>query len=67
MSDYVHRQDKISAHIDSLYRKHRLLDDDIKKKIDNFASEAIIKELKNKKLLLKDEIYRLETELKELG
>lgn len=67
MSNYSDLSDKITTHLDALYKKHRVLDDQVKKAFDNFASESIIKELKNKKLQIKDEISRLETELKELG
>ena len=62
-SDYVNKHDKLSAHIDSLYRQHRKLDDDIKKEFAKFANDNIIKELKHKKLALKDEITKCEKEL----
>ena len=65
-SDFVNKTDKLSAHIDSLYRQHRELDDRIKKEFDNFSNDNIIKELKHKKLALKDEINRYEKELKQL-
>jgi hypothetical protein len=65
-SDFVNKTDKLSAHIDSLYRQHRELDDRIKKEFDNFSNDNIIKELKHKKLALKDEINRYEQELKQL-
>ena len=65
-SDFVNKTDKLSAHIDSLYRQHRELDDRIKKEFDNFSNDNIIKELKHKKLALKDEINRCEQELKQL-
>lgn len=66
MSDYIEKHDKLSVHIDSLYRQHRQLDDQIKKEFDNFANDNIIRELKHKKLALKDEIDRFESELKTL-
>ena len=65
MSYYKEKKDKLSVHIDSLYRQHRNLDDQIKKEFDKFAPENIIKELKQKKLSLKEEIVRLENELSE--
>jgi hypothetical protein len=65
-SDYVNKHDKLSAHIDSLYRQHRNLDDEIKKAFAKFANDSIIKELKSKKLALKDQIARHEMELKTL-
>ena len=63
-SDYVNKRDKLAAYIDSLYRQHRELDDQIKIEFAKFANENIIKELKHKKLAIKDEIARYETELK---
>mgnify|MGYP000209072075 CR=1 FL=1 len=66
MSDYKNKEDKLSVHIDSLYRQHRKLDDQIKKEFDKFAAESTIRELKHKKLALKEEIVRLEKELGKL-
>jgi len=64
-SDFVKKHDKLSAHIDSLYRQHRELDDRIKKEFDSFSSDSILRELKHRKLALKDEINRCELELKD--
>ena len=50
-----------------LYRKHRALDDEIKSMYNKFESDQKVNILKTKKLWLKDEIHRLETELKALG
>ena len=65
-SDYVHKHDKLASHIDSLYRKHRELDDHIQKEFDKFSNDGIIRQLKNQKLAIKDEIARYEAELKKL-
>ena len=54
------------SYLDSLYRKHRALDDEIKELYNKFADDSKINRLKTKKLWLKDEIHRLETEMKPL-
>jgi hypothetical protein len=48
------------SYLESLYRKHRSLDDDIKRMYNKFESDEKINRLKTKKLWLKDEIHRLE-------
>ena len=60
MSDYKSQLDKANAKLDSLYRIHRNLDDQIKKEFDNFSKDSIIKGLKQKKLAIKQEITDLE-------
>lgn len=50
------------SYLESLYKKHRKLDDDIKVLYNKFASDENINRLKTKKLWLKDEIHRLENE-----
>lgn len=60
MSDYKSQLDKANAKLDSLYRIHRNLDDQIKKEFDNFSKDSIIKGLKQKKLAIKQEITNLE-------
>jgi len=50
------------TYLESLYRKHRALDDEIKMLYNKFASDDLINRLKTKKLWLKDEIHRLENE-----
>ena len=60
MSDYKSQLDKANAKLDSLYRVHRNLDDQIKKEFDNFSKDSIIKGLKQKKLAIKQEITDLE-------
>ena len=64
MSDYIETSDKLSARLDSLYRTHRNLDDQIKKEFDKFAPDSIIRPLKIRKLDLKTEIVTLEQQLK---
>jgi len=66
MSNYDDRQDKIIVHLQELYVKHRTLDTEIKELYKHYARDEELNKLKTKKLWLKDEIHRLETELKAL-
>ena len=66
MSDFTEKHEKIAVHLQELYRKHRALDDEVKELYNKFASDEIINRKKTAKLWLKDEIHRLETELKAL-
>jgi hypothetical protein len=66
MSNYNERRDKIIVHLEELYTRHRTLDSEIKDLYNHFEQDAIINRKKTQKLWLKDEIHRLETELKEL-
>tara|TARA_B000000609_G_C24044337_1_gene277721 strand:+ start:235 stop:423 length:189 start_codon:yes stop_codon:yes gene_type:complete len=50
------------TYLESLYQKHRALDDEIKMLYNKFASDDLINRKKTQKLWLKDEIYRLENE-----
>lgn len=67
MSNFSEKHDKIVVHLNELYTKHRTLDDEVKELYNSFASDEIINRKKTQKLWLKDEIHRLETELKALG
>lgn len=64
MSNYNERHDKIVVHLKELYQKHRALDEEIKSLYNHFARDEEINRMKTKKLYYKDEIHRLETELK---
>ncbi len=55
----------MAGYLQELYSKHRKLDDEIKTLYTNFADDSTINRLKTKKLWFKDEIHRLEKELKE--
>ena len=66
MSDFTERHEKIAVHLQELYRKHRALDDEVKELYNKFASDDLINRKKTAKLWLKDEIHRLETELRAL-
>ena len=50
------------TYLESLYKKHRELDDEIKTMYNNFVDDQLINRLKTKKLWLKDEIHRIEYE-----
>ena len=63
MSNYTEQHDKIAVHLQELYKKHRSLDEEIKMLYNKFESEQILNRMKTQK----DEIHRLETELKQLG
>lgn len=67
MSNFTERHNKIAAHLQELYSKHRELDNEVKRLYINFADDSLINRKKTQKLWLKDEIHRLETELKALG
>ena len=67
MSNYTEQHDKIAVHLQEFYKKHRSLDEEIKMLYNKFESEQILNRMKTQKLWLKDEIHRLETELKQLG
>jgi hypothetical protein len=53
--------------LEELYLKHRELDIEINLLYNKFAPDSEVTMLKTKKLWFKDEIYRIETELKELN
>lgn len=67
MSNFTEKHNKIATHLQELYRKHRALDDDIKVLYNKWEDDNKVNRLKTQKLWLKDEIHRLETELKALG
>ena len=66
MSNFTEQHNKITAHLQELYRKHKELDNEVKDMYSKFADDEIINRKKTQKLWLKDEIHRLETELKVL-
>lgn len=66
MSNYTERHDKIVVHLQELYARHRSLDEEIKELYNSFERDEIINRKKTQKLWIKDEIHRLETELKAL-
>jgi hypothetical protein len=66
MSNFTEQHNKIAVHLQELYRKHRSLDDKIKLLYNKWEDDYKVNRLKTEKLWLKDEIHRLETELKAL-
>ena len=67
MSNYSDRKDKIVVHLEELYARHRSLDDEIKEMYNHWERDDLINRKKTAKLWLKDEIHRLETELKTIN
>lgn len=63
MSNYED-DDKLNAHLDELRRKHRDLDKLIETKYFNYNISDEVRRLKTQKLWLKDEIHRIEAQLK---
>tara|TARA_B000000441_G_C21541772_1_gene232056 strand:- start:371 stop:532 length:162 start_codon:yes stop_codon:yes gene_type:complete len=53
--------------LQELYKRHRSLDEEIKVLYNQFVENHELNLLKTKKLWLKDEIHRIENELKALG
>ena len=66
MSNSKSQHDKIVVYLQELYARHRTLDEEIKLLYSKFERDEIINRKKTQKLWLKDEIHRLETELKAL-
>ena len=67
MGNYTDAHDKIVVHLKELYRKHRELDKEVTELQKTFTPDQHVNLLKTKKLWYKDEINRLENELKTLG
>lgn len=55
---------KVRHHINSLTRKHDMLDDEIKKGYANYNSDFDLEKKKKEKLHLKDEIEKLKRLIK---
>jgi hypothetical protein len=64
MSNYNSDDDKLNAHLEELRRKHRELDTLIETKYHNYNITDEVRKLKTQKLWLKDEIHRVEAQLK---
>ena len=67
MSNFSDQHNKIANYLQELYKRHRALDDEIKDMYNKWGDDGAINRKKTQKLWLKDEIHRLETELKALG
>jgi hypothetical protein len=66
MSNFTEQHNKIAVHLQEVYKKHRELDEHIKVCHAERHDDLSINRLKTKKLWLKDEIHRLESQLKAL-
>jgi len=66
MSKFTDTHNKLATRTQELYRKHRALDDEIKTMYNKWESDEIINRKKTQKLFLKDEIHKLEDELRTL-
>ena len=64
MSNFEQEKDKLEAHLEELVRKHRELDNFIRDTYSNQNISPEVYRLKTQKLWLKDEIHRIETQLK---
>ena len=67
MNNFTEKHNSLASHLQELYKKHRKLDEEIKTLYNKFEPEHILNRMKTQKLWLKDEIHRLETQLKALG
>jgi len=67
MINLTEKHHKLIAHLEELYLTHRELDKEIDLLYNKFAPDGEVTMLKTKKLWFKDEIHRIETELKELN
>jgi hypothetical protein len=64
MSNYDDDNDKLEARLEDLRKKHKDLDTLIETKYHNYTINDEVRRLKTQKLWLKDEIYRIEAQLK---
>lgn len=64
MSNYHDHKNKLSARLEELKRKHKELDDHIEEEYSNLTVNNKVRILKTQKLWFKDEIHRIETELR---
>jgi|TARA_B100002019_G_scaffold49496_2_gene42090 hypothetical protein len=66
MSNFSTEADKLRAHLEELKRKHKKVHEEI----DDWHGIEVTQEvrvLKTQKLFLKDEIYRIQRQLKDIG
>ena len=66
MSNFSTEADKLRAHLEELKRKHKKVHEEI----DDWHGTEVTQEvrvLKTQKLFLKDEIYRIQRQLKDIG
>jgi hypothetical protein len=63
MSNFSSKLEKLQTRIESLQRKHRKLDEQIKKEFDNFVNDSKINNMKLEKYNLKDQIHKLQLQI----
>ena len=63
MSNFTSKKEKLQTRMESLERKHRKLDKQIKKEFDNFLDDSKLNILKREKFKLKDEMHNIQLEL----
>ena len=63
MSNFTSKIEKLQTRMESLQRKHRKLDEQIKKEFDNFLDDSKLNILKREKFKLKDEMHNIKLEL----
>jgi hypothetical protein len=66
MSNFTEQHNKLAHRLQELYIRHRKLDEEIKLLYNKWADDGVINRKKTQKLWLKDEMHRLESELKAL-
>ncbi len=66
MHNFETDHDKLVAHLQELYKKHRDLDDEIDLLYNKYAPDSTVNMLKTKKLWIKDEINLYENKLRAL-
>ena len=67
MSNYTNTSEKIESHLEELKRKHRAIDTELEIKYNNQTLTEEVRRMKTMKLWFKDEIHRLEAELRLLN
>ena len=63
MSNFTSKKEKLQTRMESLERKHRKLDEQIKKEFDNFLDDSKLNILKREKFKLKDAMHNIQLEL----
>ena len=60
MSNFTSKKEKLQTRMESLERKHRKLDEQIKKEFDNFLDDSKLNILKREKFKLKDAMHNIQ-------
>lgn len=67
MSNYDEIENKLRAHYDELFRKHKELDEELETKYNNMTVTDEVRRMKTMKLYLKDEMHRINAYLVQKG